>query len=50
MRFTFKFLLSNVTTELLTFTANELADARRNAFAYSQLAFAPNEVMDFFLI
>lgn len=49
MRYVFKFLLANGGTERLAFTASEYGVARANAFAYSRLAFAPGELIDFWL-
>ncbi len=48
MKFRFKFLLADGKSEFLTFTANQFADAKKAAFAYSQLAYKPFEVMDFY--
>jgi hypothetical protein len=48
MKYRFKFLLASGKTEYLSFTANQFADARKAASAYSQLAYKPFEVMDFF--
>lgn len=50
MRFTFKFLLSNGKTEYHVFTAAEYRFAREAANFYSKLAFAKNELLDYFLV
>jgi hypothetical protein len=50
MKFTFKFLLANGTSEFLTFTADEFHIAHRNACTYAILAFRLHEVMDFYYV
>lgn len=47
MRFIFKFLLSNGGVERHAFTASEFHFAQQAAVAYSTLAFANGELLDF---
>ena len=50
MRFTFKFLLANGTTEQHTFAACDYKTALNAAFIYAKTAFLPNELVEFYYL